>query len=35
MPDDSPLPDDSPPQDVQVTCSGGITIPTVGAGNGE
>ena len=25
---------DQPPQD-EVTCSGGITIPTVGAGDGE
>jgi hypothetical protein len=27
--------DDTPPEDAQVTCSGGITIPPIGAGDGE
>lgn len=31
MPDD----DGQAPEDTQVTCSGGITVPAVGAGNGE
>ena len=31
MPDDSPdVPDDTAPEDTEVTCSGGITIPPLG-----
>jgi hypothetical protein len=32
MPDDD---DDARPEDVEVTCSGGITIPPIGAGDGS
>jgi len=34
MPDDKPD-DDVAPEDVEVTCSGGITIPPIGVTNGE
>lgn len=27
--------DDQAPEDVEVTSSGGITLPPIGAGNGE
>ena len=33
MPDDKP--DDVAPEDVEVTCAGGVTIPTVGAGDSQ
>ena len=37
MPDDSPdVPaDDQAPEDTEVTCAGGITIPPLGVTNGE